>query len=66
MSASPKELLHFPVKTSKPYLSPKEAAQILDVHEETVLRWNKSKDNPLHARKIGGRWKIPAKEVQFT
>lgn len=47
------------------YLSPKEAAHILRVHEDTILRWCKNK-NPLKARKIGGRWKIPAREVQFA
>jgi excisionase family DNA binding protein len=52
-------------ETKKMYLSPKEAARILGVHEETILRWCKAA-NPLKAKKIGGRWKIPAHKVKFA
>lgn len=45
------------------YLQPKVVAEILGVHEETVLRWCKNK-NPLKAKKISGRWYIPRKNVE--
>jgi hypothetical protein len=45
------------------YLQPKVVAEKMGVHEETVLRWCKG-SNPLHARKINGRWYIPRKNVE--
>jgi excisionase family DNA binding protein len=52
-------------ETSKMYLSPKEAARILGVHERTVRIWCNT-TNPLKARKIGKLWKIPTREVKFA
>jgi putative resolvase len=44
------------------YITPPEAAKLLDVTKATLYRWIEA--GQMKAHRIGGRWRIPPQEVE--
>jgi len=49
--------------TISPFLTPEQVSILVGVHVKTVRRWLNRPDGPIRGKKVGGRWKIPAAEV---
>lgn len=49
--------------TISPFLTPEQVSILIGAHVKTVRRWLNRSDGPIQGRKIGGRWKIPAAEI---
>lgn len=47
--------------TDRDWLTPEKVAELCDVHISTVRKWISAKT--IQARKVGGRWRIPAEEA---
>jgi len=52
-----------PEFTISPFLTPEQVSILIGVHVKTIRRWLNRSDGPIQGRKIGGRWKIPAAEI---
>jgi len=49
--------------TISPFLTPEQASILIGAHVKTIRRWLNRQNGPIKGKKIGGRWKIPAAEV---
>lgn len=52
-----------PEFTISPFLTPEQVSILIGAHVKTIHRWLNRPDGPIRGKKIGGRWKIPAAEI---
>ncbi len=56
-------MAHFPISQALNILTPKEVAELLKIHPNTLANWRMKKKGP-PAIKIHGRYRYPAAKVQ--